>query len=327
MIQSVASSLPLPEVRVRAIGGSLVRFAGVTKSFRGAVAVRDLDLDIGEGEVVALLGRNGAGKSTTIHLMLGLLRPSAGRVTVAGGDPTDARVRAGIGAMLQDGRLSGILKVRELVAQFSAYYPRPLPYREIVARANLAGLEDKRYGRLSGGEQKRVQFAIAICGDPRVVYLDEPTANMDVETRRGLHACIRALADEGRSVVFATHHLEEADALASRVILLDQGRLIRDGSPTAIKNVVAHRRASLRTSLSEAAVRALPGVTSALRVEDRLEIQFATGAPVARELYRLDPELTDLTIERADLEEAFLALVGPAAAAGPAGPAGKEAQS
>jgi ABC-2 type transport system ATP-binding protein len=310
MIQSVASALPLPEARVRTTGGSLVRFVGVSKSFGATVAVRDLDVEIGEGEVVALLGRNGAGKSTTIHLMLGLLRPTAGRVTVAGGDPTDARVRAGIGAMLQDGKLSGILEVRELIELFSTYYPRPLPFKEIVARASLAGLERKRYGRLSGGEQKRVQFAVAICGNPRVVYLDEPTANMDIETRRALHDCIRALAAEGRSVVLATHHLEEADALATRVILLDQGRVIRDGTPAAIKNVIAHQRASLRTTLSEAAVSAIPGVTSATRVDDRLHLQFATGAPVARELYRLDPDLSDLTIERADLEEAFLALVG-----------------
>lgn len=292
------------------VGDPIVQFEGVSKQYGSLWALKDVDLAIAKGEVIALLGPNGAGKTTAIHLMLGLLRPTAGQVTVVGGDPTEARTRRQIGAMLQEAGLPGVLKVWELIELFSSYYLRPLPRKVVIERANLVGLENRFYNRLSGGERKRVQFALAICGDPQLVYLDEPTANMDVESRRALHACIRTLAAEGRSILFATHYLEEADDLATRIVLLSRGRVLRDGTPASLKSIVSLRQASCRTVLSEEAVQAIPGVQEVRRVGDRLILRFQADAPVARELYQLDPNLADLTIEQADLEEAFLAILG-----------------
>lgn len=289
---------------------ALVQFEGVGMRYGARWALEDVSLSIAEGEVVALLGPNGAGKTTAIHLMLGLIRPTTGQVTAAGGDPTDARTRRSIGAMLQEAAIPGSLRVREVVELFSSYYPRPLPMKLILERASLVGLERRFYRALSGGEKKRVQFALAICGDPRLIYLDEPTANMDVESRRALHACIRGLAADGRSVLFATHFMDEADSLASRIVLLSRGRILEDATPASLKALISLKQASCRTHLDAEAVRAIPGVQEVERAGDRLVLRFHAEAPVARELYRLDPDLADLTIEQANLEQAFLALIG-----------------
>jgi len=289
---------------------ALVQFEGVGMRYGARWALEDVSLTIAEGEVVALLGPNGAGKTTAIHLMLGLIRPTTGQVTAAGGDPTDARTRRSIGAMLQEAAIPGSLRVREVVELFSSYYPRPLPMKLILERASLVGLERRFYRALSGGEKKRVQFALAICGDPRLIYLDEPTANMDVESRRALHACIRGLAADGRSVLFATHFMDEADSLASRIVLLSRGRILEDATPASLKALISLKQASCRTHLDAEAVRAIPGVQEVERAGDRLVLRFHAEAPVARELYRLDPDLADLTIEQANLEQAFLALIG-----------------
>ncbi len=290
-------------------GPAVASFENVSKSYGNVAAIRDVSLHIGEGELVALLGPNGAGKSTTIHLLLGLLAPTKGRVRVFGGDPSEARTRTRLGAMLQNIGGPTTLKVREVIDLFRSYYPKPLPTKTILERADLIGLENRLLGKMSGGERKRVRFALAICGDPRLIYLDEPTANLDVTSRRKLYDCIRASAAAGVSIVLATHFLEEADELATRVVLLNKGRILQDGTPAAIKGLVALQHVTCHTRITEEQARKIPGVREVARAGDRLDLRADADISIGAELYKLDPDLKDLAIQRVKLEDAFVALI------------------
>lgn len=225
--------------------GTVAELRGVTRRFGKQVAVCDLDLAIPRGGVYALLGPNGAGKTTTINLLLGLLRPHAGTATVFGRQPGEMDARRAVGAMLQVSGVPATLTVREHVRQFSGYYPAPLPLSEVIARAGLGGLEKRRFGKLSGGQKQRVLFALAICGNPELLFLDEPTVGMDVEMRRRMWTVMRELAAEGRTIVLTTHYLEEADALADRIGVLSRGRLVAEGTPAEIKARVGGDRKSV----------------------------------------------------------------------------------
>ena len=237
---------------------------GLTKSYGPVRAVAGVDLDIVAGETVALLGPNGAGKSTTIDMLLGLARPDAGEVTVFGRTPEEA-VRAGlVGAMLQSGGLISEVSVRELLVLAASLYPAPMPVDEVLERADLTELADRRTTKLSGGQTQRVRFALSLVADPELLVLDEPTAAMDVETRRRFWTSMRQLAAAGRTVLFATHYLDEADEFADRIVLMAQGRVVADGPATAINAVVGGRtiRATL-PGVPEAALAALPGAAAA----------------------------------------------------------------
>jgi len=226
----------------------VVEIQGARKRYGHVEALRGLDLVVGPGEVVAMLGPNGAGKTTAISLMLGLRRPSAGRVRLFGLDPGHRRARSRCGVMLQESGVPSMLTVRELVDLFRAYYPRPLPTERAIT---LAGLEDKagaRVGTLSGGQRQRLYFALAVCGDPEVLVLDEPTVGMDVEARHAFLDAIRRLADARRTIVLTTHYLEEADALARRVVVIDHGVVIADATPAEIKARIPSRRVNFRTT-------------------------------------------------------------------------------
>ena len=207
----------------------------VSKSYGPIAALRNLDLEIRAGELLALLGANGAGKTTAVRLLLGLAAPTSGTVRVFGGDPRDAVHRMRTGAMLQVGKVPETLKVREHVALFSSYYPRPMATDEVIAAAGLTGLEDRKFGDLSGGQKQRVLFALAICGDPELLILDEPTVGLDVEARRAMWRQIRQFVARGRSVLLTTHYLDEADALANRIVVIDEGSIIAEGTPAEIK--------------------------------------------------------------------------------------------
>ncbi len=207
----------------------------VTKTYGPLCALDGVDLSVGRGELVALLGPNGAGKTTAVKLMLGLLKPDAGEVRVFGFDPREPRNRQHTGAMLQVGRVPGTLRVREYIDLFSSYYPHPLPMAEIVSAASLQGIENRLFERLSGGQKQRVLFALAICGDPDMLFLDEPTAGLDVQSRRAMWKQIRALLARGKSILLTTHYLEEADALADRIVVIHHGRIIASGTPAEIK--------------------------------------------------------------------------------------------
>ncbi|MEX0899719.1 MAG: ABC transporter ATP-binding protein [Gammaproteobacteria bacterium] len=287
---------------------TIAELRGVTRRFGKQTAVDGLDLSIPRSGVYALLGPNGAGKTTTINLMLGLMQADTGAASVLGRRPGEMDARRAIGAMLQVSGVPATLTVREHIEQFSGYYPRPLPFAEVIARAGLEGLEDRRFGKLSGGQKQRVLFALAICGDPELLFLDEPTVGLDVEARRRLWAVIRDLAAEGHTIVLTTHYLEEADALADRVGVLNHGRLVAEGTPAEIKARVGGRIIRCTTTLSQAALRALPGVRGLRRHSARVELAVDEAEPALREMLARDAALSDLEVLGIGLDDAFLSL-------------------
>ena len=278
------------------------------KRYGAVTALDGVDFQVRSGEVVALLGPNGAGKTTAVQLLLGLLRPGSGTATLFGLDPRDAEARVRIGAMLQISKVPETLKVREHVDLISSYYPRPLPRSESLALAGLGGVEERLFGKLSGGQKQRLLFALALCGNPDLLFLDEPTVGLDVESRRAFWAVIEEKASQGRSVLLTTHYLEEADALADRIVLINKGRIAAEGTPAEIKARAAGRKVRCVTSLSLEEVAALPGVRSAHRDGELTELFAAEAERVVRELLSRDPRLSALEVRGADLEEAFLTL-------------------
>ncbi|HET7556264.1 MAG TPA: ABC transporter ATP-binding protein [Gaiellaceae bacterium] len=272
-------------------------------------AVRGMDVEVHEGETVALLGPNGAGKSTTVDILLGLQRPDAGTVAVFGGPPERAVGGGRVGAMLQDGGVLRDLAVGELVAMMAALFPRPLEVDEALRLAQLSGLSDRRTERLSGGERQRLRFAVALVSDPDLLVLDEPTVGMDVESRRAFWSTIRELSGRGKTFLFATHYLEEADAYADRVVLMAQGRVVADGPPTEIKAIVGSRtiRATLPSVPLEELER-LPGVTHAERRGESVALACSDSDVALRELLARHPEARDIEVRGAGLEDAFVQL-------------------
>jgi ABC-2 type transport system ATP-binding protein len=211
--------------------------SNVSKNYDSVSALKDLSISIQPGELVALLGANGAGKTTAVRLLLGLSAPTTGIARVFGADPRDPANRRRTGAMLQIANIPETLKVREHIELFSSYYGKPFTFEAIVDAAGLAGIENRKFGQLSGGQKQRVLFALAICGDPDLLILDEPTVGLDVEARRGLWKQIRGFVARGKSVLLTTHYLAEADALANRVIVIDHGSIIAEGTPAEIKHL------------------------------------------------------------------------------------------
>jgi ABC-2 type transport system ATP-binding protein len=290
------------------------RLSGATVQYGAVRALDGVDLMIEPARVTVLLGPNGAGKTTAIRLLLGLLAPTHGTVRVFGGDPRIPVVRARTGAMLQVSKVPETLRVSEHIDAFRAYYPRPLSRAELVDAAGLRGLERRLFGTLSGGEKQRVLFALALAGDPSLLFLDEPTVGMDVETRRSFWRRIRSLRDSGRAVLLTTHYLEEADALADRVVVLDRGRIVADGSPAQVRRTVALRRIRCVTNLPVADIRDIDGVVSAACADGAVVITTRDAEHVVRALFAMDGSMHDLEVAGASLEDAFLALTGGAAA-------------
>jgi ABC-2 type transport system ATP-binding protein len=289
-------------------GSVVASLEGVNKNYGEIKALRAVDFQVHSGEVVALLGPNGAGKTTAVKLLLGLMQPNTGKVRVFGGDPTNPENRLRTGAMLQVGKVPETLRVREHIDLFSTYYPKPLPMEEVLAAAGLEKLSDRKFGDLSGGQRQRVLFALAICGDPNLLFLDEPTVGLDVEARRMLWDEIRRMVDRGRTVLLTTHYLEEADALADRIAVINQGEIIAQGTPSEIKAKTSGKRIRCITSLSLGSVRQIAGVTEAKEDREAVEIHAIEAEPVVRELLARDAKLSGLEITSAGLEEAFLAL-------------------
>ena len=281
---------------------------GVNKNYGNIRALSGVDFRVRAGEVVALLGPNGAGKTTAVKLLLGLMQPNAGRARVFGGDPTNPENRMRTGAMLQVGRVPETLRVREHIDLFSSYYEKPLPLAQILAAAGLEKLSDRKFGDLSGGQKQRVLFALAICGDPDLLFLDEPTVGLDVEARRMLWDEIRLLVSRGKTVLLTTHYLQEADALADRVAVINRGEIIAEGTPATIKAQTAGKRIRCVTSLTLNALRQIPGVTEVLEDREAVELHTGIAEPVVRELLTRDATLSGLEVTSAGLEEAFLAL-------------------
>ena len=287
----------------------VVELQGVHKSYGEVPALRGLDLTIGPGEVVAMLGPNGAGKTTSIAVMLGLRRATRGQARLFGLPPDDRRARSRVGVMLQESGVPGVLTVRELIDQFRAYYPRPLPAERVIALAGLAEIDGARVSTLSGGQRQRLYFALAVCGDPDLLVLDEPTVGMDVEARQRFRQAIRELAASERTIVLTTHYLEEADALARRIVVVDHGVVIADAAPEAIKARLPSKRVRFRAAskLDGGVFDGLP-VTALEQLDGQVRLLSAEPETVLRELFRRGLALTDLEVAGADLEEAFLAL-------------------
>jgi ABC-2 type transport system ATP-binding protein len=278
-------------------------------------AVQGIDVDVSAGETVALLGPNGAGKSTTIDLLLGLQRPDHGDVSVFGRAPDEAVADGRVGAMLQTGGLLRDLTVRELVTMMSSLYPRPLPVDETLELAKLTEIADRRTERLSGGQTQRVRLAVALVSDPDLMVLDEPTVGLDVEARRSFWATVRDFARHGKTILFATHYLEEADGYADRVVLMAHGRIVADGPPTEIKAMVGSR--TIRATLPGVPLEqleALPGVTAADRHGETIALSCSDSDAAIRAIVAAFPQARDFEIRGAGLDEAFMQLTQEAAA-------------
>jgi ABC-2 type transport system ATP-binding protein len=293
-----------------------IALTDVSKSYGEILAVDGLNLTMEPGRTVALLGPNGAGKSTTINMLLGLIRPTAGRIQVFGRTPDEAVARGDIGAMLQEGTLIPELTVRELVDFIRRLYPDPLPLDQVLQMADLTDLSSRRTDKLSGGQIQRVRFALAIAGAPRLLVLDEPTAAMDVESRRAFWGSMRSYAARGHTVLFATHYLEEADENSDRVIVVAGGRVVADGTAAEIKAGVGG--SSVGFSLggqSSACLDALPGVTGVEILSGAVTLRTTDVDATVEALYRKTTlDVRNLQIHGADLEDAFLALTQPAEA-------------
>src|SRR5579859_4312104 len=281
---------------------------GVNKNYGNIQALRAVDFRVRAGEIVALLGPNGAGKTTAVKLLLGLLQPTSGKVRVFGGDPVNPENRMRTGAMLQVGRVPETLRVREHIDLFSTYYQSSLPAKQVLAAAGLEELADRKFSDLSGGQKQRVLFALAICGDPDLLFLDEPTVGLDVEARRLLWDEIRQLVSRGKTVLLTTHYLQEADALADRIAVINQGEIIAEGTPATIKAQTAGKKIRCITSLSPSTLRQIPGVMEVNQDREAVELHTAQAEPVVRELLARDAALSGLEVTSAGLEEAFLAL-------------------
>ncbi|UHQ20232.1 ABC transporter ATP-binding protein [Lysobacter sp. KIS68-7] len=288
--------------------GVLARLTQATKSYGKVRALDGVDLQLRGGELLALLGPNGAGKTTAIGLLLGLLRADAGQVELFGQDPQAIDARRHIGVMLQDAALPPTLRVGELIRLVASYYPSP---RTVAESAELAGVTDllkRPYGKLSGGQQRRVQFALAICGRPKLLFLDEPTVGMDIDARRRLWDAIRHLVAEGNGVVLTTHYLEEAEALADRVCVMARGKVISEGSVDALRARVAMKRVRCTTRTTPAEVAQWAGVAEATMEGDRLCVSTEAAEAVVRRLLALDADLSALEVRAAGLAEAFTEL-------------------
>ena len=293
----------------------------VTKRFpNGVVALDNISLTLRRGEVVALLGPNGAGKSTAVKLLMGLSSPTSGTVSIFGADPRNHAARTRTGVMLQVGRAPEMLRVREHIELFRGYYPNPMKFDELVKIAGLEGIESRLFGQLSGGQKQRVLFALALAGDPDLVFLDEPTVGLDIKSRRSMWAQIESLAARGKTVLLTTHYLEEADSLAQRIVVIDKGRIVCEGTPAEVKSLGSVAAGGLQsrtvkiircaTSIASPVILRMPGVTSATVADELTTIMTSQPEAALRELLALDPSLHSLDVQSPRLEDAFLALTG-----------------
>ncbi len=286
-----------------------VELQHVTKNYGSVQALKNISLTVKQGEVIAVLGPNGAGKSTSIALMLGMRRPSSASVTLFGENPRLANHRKHIGVMLQESGVPETLKVRELVELFGRFHDNPMGTREAI---KMAGLEEKantRLARLSGGQKQRVYFALALVGNPEVLFLDEPTSGLDVESRRNFWEQIKHQVAQGKTIILTTHNLEEADALAERIVVINQGQIIADGTPDEIKGHVGGKHVRFRAlNMTIEELDTLVGTQSFHLINSKFEILTKEPEAVLATLFKQGVELSDLEVVGAGLEEAFLSL-------------------
>jgi ABC-2 type transport system ATP-binding protein len=304
VLTQTTTAWPTPLSQTRTVA----KLHSVTKRYGQTTALDKFSMELRAGEVVALLGPNGAGKTTAVRLLLGLISSDFGSVRVFGRDPRDADARTRIGAMLQITRVPEMLRVREHIDLFRSYYPNPLPAAEVMRIAKLDGFANQMFGQLSGGQKQRTLFGLAVCGNPDLVFLDEPTVGMDIESRRALWDEIRALSAAGKTVLLTTHYLEEADMLAHRIVVINKGRVVCEGTPSEIKHRVSGRRIRCITQLDPEFLASLPSVTDVQQDREAVVILAEHPERVVREILVRDETLHGLEVSAAALEDAFLAL-------------------
>lgn len=286
-----------------------VQLVGASKNFGALQAVKNLSLEVSPGEIVAILGPNGAGKTTAISLMLGLRSPDAGTARVFGQDPRNPQARDRIGVMLQDSDVPTTLRVREVIDLVALYYPSPLPGKRALEMARLEDKADSMASSLSGGQKKRLCFALSVVGNPDVLFLDEPTAALDVEARRGFWEQVSLFAKSGKTIVLTTHYLEEADALAKRIIVINRGEIVAQGSPAQIKSRVGSKVVRFKSqTLTLGMLEQIPGIVRKNLVSDTFELFTLEPERVLREIFGRGLELSDLEVRGGGLEEAFVEL-------------------
>ena len=307
------------------IAMNVIEATDLHKSYGVVPAVVGIDLNVAPGEVVAVLGPNGAGKTTTIEMLLGLRSPSRGAVWVFGKPPRHVDVRGRVGAMLQDSDAPESLTVTEMVELVGHYYPYALPTADVLRRADLSHHAAKRVAQLSGGQRQRLSFALAIVGDPDLLFLDEPTASLDVHARQAFWQQVEEFAGLGKTILFSTHNLPEADLAADRIVVINQGRVVHDGTPAQIKALIPAKTITMTTDATLDELGRLEGVKSAVPVDHsethgipaspsyglrRVQLQVAIAEPVLRALFAANRHVEDLTVTEASLEQAFLHLTG-----------------
>ncbi len=289
--------------------GPVVSFDDVSKHYGGLRAVDGLSLDLRAGETVALLGPNGAGKSTSLDMLLALRKPTSGKIAMFGSDPYHAVKSGRVGAMLQSGGLMPEVTVRELITLVAGFHPRPLPADITMKRAGISDIGDQRVDRLSGGQTQRVRFALAIVGECDLIVLDEPTTAMDVETRQRFWTSMKEEVAEGKTLLFATHYLEEADHAADRILVINRGRLLADGTPADIKARAGAKRISFRLgSVDETFLLGLPGIVSVDVRGDVVQIQSSDSDATLYALLDAGLRPRELEVGSLGLEQAFLAI-------------------
>ncbi|MEP0357371.1 ABC transporter ATP-binding protein [Paraglaciecola sp.] len=285
---------------------NMIAFAkGLTKAFKGKSALSNVDLEICSGQVLAILGANGAGKTTLINILLGRLNHDSGDVSLFNAKAGSLEAKRLTGAMLQVANLPETLKIKEHIRLFQCYYPNPMPYEKVLAYAGLEKMQNRYSKKLSGGEKQRLLFALSICGNPKLLFLDEPSVGMDIESRQSMWQAIRDLKSTGTSIVLTTHYLQEADSLADEILLLKDGKVVKRGSSEAIKASVNHTTIRFCTDLDAAAFDGFDGVVSCAKSGKYIEVQTSNASQCLQGILAAYPNLEDVTVERAGLEEAF----------------------
>ena len=294
-------------------GAAVAELTGVSRSYGETLALDNVSLQVMRGELLAVLGPNGAGKTTAIGIWLGLIEPDKGTASLMGGPPSDVHCRRRVGVMMQEVEIHRQLRVRELIALTTSYYRDPLTLDKALELARVTDLADRVYGSLSGGQKRKVQFALAVCGKPELLFLDEPTAGLDVETRKAMWATIQDMLVGGCSIVLTTHYLEEAEALADRVVVLAKSRVVAAGSVAQMRSIVSRRRIDCDTRFPAEEIRTWPGVLEVIRDEQRLHITVIDAEGVVRRLLNAAADVSNLEVRQAGLNEAFAQLTMEAA--------------
>jgi ABC-2 type transport system ATP-binding protein len=302
-----------PRGMLSSMGGNmsttvLTSLSGIRKRYGQLAALDGFDLTVNKGELLALLGPNGAGKSTAISILLGLQSPDEGQAQLFGHPPQEIEGRRRIGVMMQEVMLPGVMTGRELLQQVAGYYPTPYEVESLIQRLSLEGIANRRYDKLSGGQKRQLQFGLALVGRPELMFLDEPTVGMDIQAREALWRVIRELLHEGCSILLTTHYLEEAEALANRVVVMARGKVVTTGSVDEIRASVSRKQVSMVSKLSADAVRGWPEALAVALERDRLTITTREAESLLQRLFREDPQLSDIEVKRAGLAEAFTEL-------------------